>query len=148
MVFYEYVFFVCQDVILQQVEGFVENYKGVIEVNGGKVGWVENWGFKFFIYCIKKNCKVYYVFMDIMVLVVVIQEMECQMCILEDVFCYMIVLVEVYEEGLFVMMQKCDCDDCLCCDGDCLDCGLCEGGFNCDCGDCDDCLCCLCEDCV
>ncbi|PLU82748.1 30S ribosomal protein S6, partial [Sinorhizobium medicae] len=46
MALYEHVFLARQDITPQQVDGLVEQYKGVIEANGGKVGRVENWGLK------------------------------------------------------------------------------------------------------
>lgn len=134
MFFYEYVFLVCQDVLVQQVEVFVEQYKGLIEGVGGIVGKVENWGLWFFVYCIKKNWKVYYMLMNIEVLYVVVVEMECQMGLFEDVLCFMIFKVDVYDDELFVMMQKCDCDDCGGCGGCFGDCGGDCGGCGGDCG--------------
>ena len=46
MALYEHVFLARQDMSAQQVDALVEQYKGVIEANGGKVGRVENWGLK------------------------------------------------------------------------------------------------------
>ena len=44
MALYEHVFLARQDISAQQVDALVEQYKGVLEANGGKVGRVENWG--------------------------------------------------------------------------------------------------------
>lgn len=63
MALYEHVFLARQDITPQQVDGLVEQYKGVIEANGGKVGRVENWGLKSLTYRIKKNRKAHYVLM-------------------------------------------------------------------------------------
>ncbi|HWU63063.1 30S ribosomal protein S6 [Rhizobium sp. C4] len=138
MALYEHVFLARQDVTPQQVEGLVENYKGVIEANGGKVGRVENWGLKSLTYRIKKNRKAHYVLMDITAPAAAIQEMERQMRISEDVLRYMTVSVEAHEEGPSAMMQKRDRDDRPRRDGDRPDRGPREGGFNRDRGDRDD----------
>lgn len=63
MALYEHVFLARQDITPQQVDALVEQYKGVIEANGGKVGRVENWGLKSLTYRIKKNRKAHYVLM-------------------------------------------------------------------------------------
>ena len=138
MALYEHVFLARQDVTPLQVEGLVENYKGVIEANGGKVGRVENWGLKSLTYRIKKNRKAHYVLMDITAPAAAIQEMERQMRISEDVLRYMTVSVEAHEEGPSAMMQKRDRDDRPRRDGDRPDRGPREGGFNRDRGDRDD----------
>lgn len=138
MALYEHVFLARQDVTPQQVEGLVENYKGVIEANGGKVGRVENWGLKSLTYRIKKNRKAHYVLMDITAPAAAILEMERQMRISEDVLRYMTVSVEAHEEGPSAMMQKRDRDDRPRRDGDRPDRGPREGGFNRDRGDRDD----------
>jgi len=44
MALYEHVILVRQDVTAQQVEAINEQFKGVIEANGGKVTKVEYWG--------------------------------------------------------------------------------------------------------
>ena len=65
MALYEHVYLARQDVSAQQVDALVEQYKGVIESLGGKVGRVENWGLKSLTYRIKKNRKAHYALMDI-----------------------------------------------------------------------------------
>ena len=65
MALYEHVFLARQDVSSQQVEALVEQYKGVIEANGGKVGRIEHWGLKSLTYRINKNRKAHYALMDI-----------------------------------------------------------------------------------
>jgi ribosomal protein S6 len=61
MALYEHVFLARQDVSSQQVEALVEQYKGVIEANGGKVGW----GLKSPQYRINKNRKAHFSLMNI-----------------------------------------------------------------------------------
>ena len=46
MPLYEHIFLARQDVTSQQVETMVDQYKGVIESNGGKVEKTEMWGVK------------------------------------------------------------------------------------------------------
>mgnify|MGYP006148855771 FL=1 len=111
MALYEHVFLARQDMSAQQVDALVEQYKGVIEANGGKVGRVENWGLKSLTYRIKKNRKAHYALMDIEAPGTAIHEMERQMRINEDVLRYMTIAVEAHEEGPSAMMQKRDRDD-------------------------------------
>ncbi|RUL98356.1 30S ribosomal protein S6 [Rhizobium chutanense] len=111
MALYEHVFLARQDISAQQVDALVEQYKGVIEANGGKVGRIENWGLKSLTYRIKKNRKAHYALMDIDAPAAAVQEMERQMRISEDVLRYMTIAVEKHEEGPSAMMQKRDRDD-------------------------------------
>ena len=111
MALYEHVFLARQDISAQQVDALVEQYKGVIEANGGKVGRIENWGLKSLTYRIKKNRKAHYALMDIDAPAAAIQEMERQMRISEDVLRYMTIAVEKHEDGPSAMMQKRDRDD-------------------------------------
>ncbi|OAP40590.1 30S ribosomal protein S6 [Sinorhizobium glycinis] len=125
MALYEHVFLARQDITPQQVDALVEQYKGVIEANGGKVGRVENWGLKSLTYRIKKNRKAHYVLMDIDAPAPAVHEVERQMRINEDVLRYMTIAVEKHEEGPSAMMQKRDRDDRPRRDGDRPD----RGGF-------------------
>ena len=111
MALYEHVFLARQDMSAQQVDALVEQYKGVIESFGGKVGRVENWGLKSLTYRINKNRKAHYALMDIDAPAAAIHEIERQMRINEDVLRYMTIAVEVHEEGPSAMMQKRDRDD-------------------------------------
>ena len=111
MALYEHVFLARQDVSAQQVEALVEQYKGVIEANGGKVGRVENWGLKSLTYRIKKNRKAHYALMDIDAPAAAVHEMERQMRINEDILRYMTVRVDELEEGPSAMLQKRDRDE-------------------------------------
>ncbi|MCD1635278.1 30S ribosomal protein S6 [Martelella mediterranea] len=111
MALYEHVFLARQDITAQQVDAIVEQYKGLIEENGGKVGRIENWGLKSLTYRIKKNRKAHYALMDIDAPAAAIHEMERQMRINEDILRYMTIKVEAHEEGPSAMMQKRDRDD-------------------------------------
>ena len=111
MALYEHIFLARQDISAQQVDALVEQYKGVIESFGGKVGRVENWGLKSLTYRIKKNRKAHYALMDIDAPAPAIHEIERQMRINEDVLRYMTIAVEKHEEGPSAMMQKRDRDD-------------------------------------
>ena len=111
MALYEHVFLARQDITPQQVDALVEQYKGVLEANGGKVGRVENWGLKSLTYRIKKNRKAHYVLMDIDAPAAAVHEIERQMRINEDILRYMTIAVEKHEEGASAMMQKRDRDD-------------------------------------
>ena len=111
MALYEHVFLARQDMSAQQVDALVEQYKGVIEANGGKVGRIENWGLKSLTYRIQKNRKAHYALMDIDAPAAALHEMERQMRINEDILRYMSIAVEAHEEGPSAMMQKRDRDD-------------------------------------
>ncbi|MGI8396249.1 30S ribosomal protein S6 [Agrobacterium deltaense] len=111
MALYEHIFLARQDISAQQVDALVEQYKGVIESFGGKVGRIENWGLKSLTYRIKKNRKAHYALMDIDAPAAAILEVERQMRINEDVLRYMTIAVEAHEEGPSAMMQKRDRDD-------------------------------------
>ena len=106
MALYEHVFLARQDVSAQQVDGLVEQYKGIIEEHGGKIGRVENWGLKSLTYRINKNRKAHYALMDIEAPAAAINEMERQMRINEDILRYMTIRVEAHEEGPSAMMRR------------------------------------------
>ena len=106
MALYEHVFLARQDLSSQQVDGLVEQYKGVIQANGGSVGRVENWGLKSLTYRIKKNRKAHYVMLEIDAPGNVVAELERQTQINEDVIRYMTVKVDELEQGPTVMMRK------------------------------------------
>lgn len=65
MALYEHVFLARQDISGQQAEALAEQFKGVIEANGGKVAKVESWGLRNTAYRINKNRKAHYVLMNI-----------------------------------------------------------------------------------
>ena len=111
MALYEHIFLARQDITAQQVDALVEQYKGVIESFGGKVGRVENWGLKSLTYRIKKNRKAHYALMDIDAPAAAVHEIERQMRINEDVLRYMTIAVDAHEEGPSAMLQKRDRDD-------------------------------------
>ena len=111
MALYEHVFLARQDISGQQVEALVEQFKGILESNGGSVGRVQNWGLKSLTYRINKNRKAHYTLMDIDAPADAVKEMERQMRINEDVLRYMTIRVDEHEEGPSAMMQKRDRDD-------------------------------------
>ena len=111
MALYEHVFLARQDMSAQQVDALIEQYKGVIESFGGKVGRIENWGLKSLTYRIKKNRKAHYALMDIDAPAAAIHEVERQMRINEDILRFMTVRVDELEEGPSAMMQKRDRDE-------------------------------------
>jgi small subunit ribosomal protein S6 len=108
MALYEHVFLARQDLSQQQVDQLVEQYKGVLESNGGSVGRVENWGLKSLSYRIRKNRKAYYTLVDIDAPPAALAEMERQMGLSEDVLRFMTIKVDAHEEGPSAMMQKRD----------------------------------------
>jgi ribosomal protein S6 len=65
MALYEHVLLARQDVSAQQVEALVEQFKGIIEANGGSISKVEYWGVKSLGYRMKKNRKAHYSLLNI-----------------------------------------------------------------------------------
>ncbi|KAB2864189.1 MAG: 30S ribosomal protein S6 [Bauldia sp.] len=111
MPLYEHVFLARQDVSSQQVEALVEQFKGVIEQNGGKVAKVEAWGVKSLTYRIRKNRKAHFTLMNIDAPPAAVAEMERQERINEDVLRTLTIRVDELEEVPSAMMQKRDRDD-------------------------------------
>ncbi|KAB2667013.1 30S ribosomal protein S6 [Brucella tritici] len=108
MALYEHVLLARQDISQQQVDALVEQYKGVLEANGGKVGKVESWGLRPLTYRIKKNRKAYYTLVNIDAPAAAVAEMERQMRINEDVLRFLTVRVEEHEEGQSAMLTRRD----------------------------------------
>jgi len=108
MALYEHVFLARQDIAPQQVDQLVEQYKGIIEANGGKVGRIENWGLRPLTYRIRKNRKAYYALMNIDAPASAVAEMERQMQINEDVLRFLTIRVEAHEEGPSAMLSRRD----------------------------------------
>jgi len=111
MPLYEHVFLARQDISGQQAEQLVDQFKGIIEENGGSITKVENWGIRNLAYRVKKNRKAHYALMNIDAPHAAVAEMERQMRLNEDVLRYMTIRVDEHEDGLSAMMQKRDRDD-------------------------------------
>src|SRR4028119_2221584 len=106
MPLYEHVFMARQDVTSQQVESMIDQYRNVIEQNGGKVEKTEMWGVKSLAYRIKKNRKAHFTLFNIDAPPAAVAEMERQMTISEDILRFMTVRVDALETDPSVMMQK------------------------------------------
>lgn len=111
MPLYEHVFLARQDVTSQQVEAMVDQYKAVIEQNGGKVEKTEMWGVKSLAYRIKKNRKAHFTMFNLDAPAQAVAEMERQMRISEDILRFMTIRVDELETEPSVMMQKRDRDE-------------------------------------
>jgi small subunit ribosomal protein S6 len=111
MPLYEHVFMARQDVTSQQVEAMVDQYRGVIEQNGGKIEKTEMWGVKSLAYRINKNRKAHFTLFNLDAPAPAVAEMERQMRINEDILRFMTVRVEELETEPSAMMQKRDRDD-------------------------------------
>jgi small subunit ribosomal protein S6 len=105
------VFLARQDVTSQQVENFVEQYKGVIEQNGGRVEKTEMWGVKSLAYRIKKNRKAHFTMFNLDAPAAAVAEMERQMRINEDILRFMTIRVDALDAEPSVMMQKRERDE-------------------------------------
>ncbi len=110
MALYEHTFLARQDISAQQAEALADQFKTVLEENGGSVGKVENWGLRTAAYRIQKNRKCHYIHMNVDAPSAAVSEMERQMRIHEDVLRYMTICVEEHEEGPSAMMKKSDRD--------------------------------------
>ena len=111
MPLYEHVFMARQDVTPQQVEVMIDQYRGVIEQNGGKIEKTEQWGVKSLAYRIKKNRKAHFALFNLDAPPAAVAEMERLLRINEDVLRFITVRVDAFEEGPSVMMQKRDRDE-------------------------------------
>ncbi|KZL24398.1 MULTISPECIES: 30S ribosomal protein S6 [unclassified Pseudovibrio] len=111
MALYEHVFLARQDISTQQVEALVEQFKTVLEENGGKVGKIETWGLRTLTYRINKNRKAHYTLMNVDAPHSAVAEMERQMGLSEDILRFMTIRVEELDEEQSAMMQKRDRDD-------------------------------------
>ena len=111
MPLYEHVFLARQDVTSQQVEGFVEQFKGVIEQNGGRVEKTEMWGVKSLAYRIKKNRKAHFAMFNLDAPPAAVAEMERLMRINEDILRFMTIRVDALDAEPSVMMQKRERDE-------------------------------------
>ena len=111
MPLYEHIFMARQDVTPQQVEAMVDQYKGVIEQNGGSIDKTEMWGLKSLAYRIKKNRKAHFTMFNLNAPAPAVAEMERQMRINEDILRFMTIKVDELETEPSVMMQKRDRDE-------------------------------------
>ncbi|WP_029074169.1 30S ribosomal protein S6 [Kaistia adipata] len=111
MPLYEHVFLSRQDVSAQQVEALTEQFKGLIEANGGSVGKIEQWGLKSVAFRIRKNRKAHYTLMNIDAPAAAVAELERQQRMNEDILRILTLKVEEHEEGQSAMLQKRDRDD-------------------------------------
>jgi small subunit ribosomal protein S6 len=111
MALYEHVYLARQDISAQQVEALSEQFKAIIEQNGGKIEKTEYWGVKSVAYRIKKNRKAHFTLLNIDAPASAVAEMERQMAINEDVIRFLTVRVDELEQGPSAMMRKRDDDD-------------------------------------
>lgn len=105
MAFYEHVFLARQDIQSAQVDALVDEYKKIIEDNGGKVTKTEYWGLKPLAYKIKKNRKAHYVLLNIDSPHPAVAEMERVEALSEDIIRTMTVRVDALDDGPSIMMQ-------------------------------------------
>lgn len=106
MPLYEHVFLVRQDTSAPQVETLTQQFKSVIENNGGKVTKAENWGLRSLAFRIKKNRKAHYSLLNLEAPPKAVAEMERQMSINEDVIRFMTVKVDELEEGPSAIVRQ------------------------------------------
>lgn len=105
MPLYEHVFLARQDISSQQVEGLTEQFKSVLEENGGRLARSEYWGLKNLSYRISKNRKAHYVLMNIDAPHPAVAEMERQMGLNEDVLRFLTLRVDELRDEPSPMVQ-------------------------------------------
>jgi small subunit ribosomal protein S6 len=108
MALYEHVYLARQDVTAQQVEALTEQFKTVIEQNGGQITKIEYWGVKSLAYRINKNRKAHFSLLNIDAPPAALAELERLEGINEDILRQMTIRVEAHEEGPSAMMRKRD----------------------------------------
>ena len=106
MPYYESVFIARPDITAAQVEALTDDFKSIIDSNGGTVTKVEYWGLKTLAYRIKKNRKGHYSMLNLDAPIVAIGELERNLRINEDILRFMTVRVDTLEEGPSAMMQS------------------------------------------
>jgi small subunit ribosomal protein S6 len=111
MALYEHVYLARQDVTAQQVETLTEQFKTVVEQNGGTIAKIEYWGVKSLAYRINKNRKAHFTLLNIDAPPAALAELERLEGINEDVLRHMTIRVEAHEEGPSAMMRKRDDGD-------------------------------------
>jgi small subunit ribosomal protein S6 len=108
MALYEHVYLARQDVTAQQVEALTEQFKTVIEQNGGQITKIEYWGVKSLAYRINKNRKAHFSLLNIDAPPAALAELERLEGINEDILRQMTIRVDAHEEGPSAMMRKRD----------------------------------------
>ena len=111
MPLYEHIFMARQDITSLKVKQMADQYKTVIEENGGKVEKSEMWGVKSLAYRIKKNRKAHFAMFNLDAPPAAVEEMQRQMRINEDVLRFITVKVDALDPEPSVMMQKRDRDE-------------------------------------
>jgi small subunit ribosomal protein S6 len=111
MPLYEHVFLARQDISAQQVEGLMQEFRTIIEGQGGTVGKTEYWGLKGLTFRIKKNRKAHFSLMNIDAPPAGIAELERQLRLSTDVIRFLTVRVDEHEAGPSPMMRRADRDE-------------------------------------
>src|SRR6476619_479848 len=111
MPLYEHVFLARQDISTQQVEGLVQEFRTIIEGQGGTIGKTEYWGLKGLTFRIKKNRKAHFSLMNIDAPPAAVAELERQMRLSTDILRFLTVRVDEHEAGPSPMMRRADRDE-------------------------------------
>lgn len=105
MAFYEIIFIVRQDVPSAQVKALAEEYRSLIQSQGGEVAKVEYCGLRTLAYKIRKNRKGHYVLMHVGVAPKVLNELERRIRLHEDVLRFLTVSIEEMDPNPSVLAQ-------------------------------------------
>jgi len=106
MAFYEHIFLSRQDLTQAQVDQITEQYKNVLEAQGGKVARVEQWGLRPLAYRMQKNRKAYYTLMQIDAPIAAMAEIERQMGISENILRFLTLRTEKLVDSASPMMNS------------------------------------------
>ena len=105
MALYEHIFMVRQDASNAQVETLTQQFRTIIDENGGSIEKHEYWGVKPLAYKVRKNRKAHFTLMNISAPHAAVAEMERQMTLSDDVIRFLTLRVDEHEEGPSVMMR-------------------------------------------
>ena len=108
MPLYEHVFMARQDVSSQQVDTLTEQFKSIVEENGGSVGKTEYWGLRNLAYRVKKHRKGHYGLLDIDAPADLVSELERRQRLSDDVIRHMTVKVEEHSDEQSAILSKKD----------------------------------------
>jgi small subunit ribosomal protein S6 len=110
MALYEHVVIARQDISPQQAEALNEQFKTLIEEQGGHIAKIEYWGLRNLTYRINKNRKGHYSLLAIDAPAAAVKEMERQLSLHEDILRYLTVRVEELDLELSPVLARRDRD--------------------------------------
>ena len=108
---YEHVFICRQDLTSSQAETIAEEFKGILNDNGGNIIRTEYWGLRSIAYRMNKNRKGHYFMFKSESNSKAVAEMERLMNIHEDIMRFLTIKVKEHADGDSIMMNNKSKDD-------------------------------------